>query len=137
MLLNYSEHSGYKGVIPCASILNDLIPRTRFWPVFYRKTIRVKEPGELGNYFFCKEDALTSSLNIANALKQLVLVMSVFSVECDLDSGYHVYPAMKCYRKWAKFDWCDNYRLLNGPIMKKLVEKKYILNLCFFLFERK
>ena len=40
---------------------------------------------------FCKENALISSLNISDALKQLFLVMSVF---CDLDSGYLVHPAM-------------------------------------------
>ena len=52
---------------------------------------RAKEP-EIN--YFCKEDALTSSFNILNALEQLVLVMSVFHVECDSDSGYLVHPAL-------------------------------------------
>ena len=83
-----------KEVIPCARILNVLIPRKLFDRYFIEKTIRAKEPEKLGNLFFCKEDALTSSFNIPNALKQFILVMSVFHVECDLVSGYLVHPAM-------------------------------------------
>ena len=53
--------------------------------ILQKKKISAKVPEKLGK---CKENALTSSLNIPNALKQLILVMSVFRVEWDLDSGY-------------------------------------------------
>jgi hypothetical protein len=44
--------------------------------------------------FFWKEDSLTSSFNIPNALTQVFPFSSVFRVECDFDSGYCVHPAL-------------------------------------------
>lgn len=68
-------------------------------------------------FFFCKEDARTSSFNILNALNQRFAFLSVFRVEGDLDSGYFVHPAQKCYKNWANFDWPDSLRLLEVTLL--------------------
>lgn len=122
--------------VQCARILKALKARTLYRPVFWRKTIHVKEPEKV--WFFGK-DVLTSGFYISNFLKQLFCscvsilqlcqscvsilqlcqyftVVLVFCIGCALDSGYFVHPGRNG-TKMSKFEWTDSLTLLEVTVL--------------------